>query len=497
MTTTPTSGSSPYSARTVDLRAALLEYVLLTPCAKNAWMAGHRLIDTGLGLYPTPEDLAGVLRALRARSGDDRIDHDTWRDLLLHGRTAEGLPAAVRTAAVEVADGDADLLSILDKILDGPPAEWEARQSEREAKKKAQREAICRVHRQRLAERAEELAAGDVHLLELPACIYLDRTVALDALLHFEDEATPEERLRAFLGDELADRAMSGFVAVLARDDLPPASKIVEVHCENEYCVAEAPMICGVMEVFRRGLPLEGIEREALAAAHMAWQRGPESGSSKPHPIASAMETVLFRSDADWENFFRTSIEPQLDRNRNYPNDLSRLAYEACFSCLAGRLSVEWLRRYSALNLHVQTELLACALRSAPRNQGAQTGRRSQGAHPPGPGESAAMAVRGLRRRPARTPAHARGRGGGTSGVHLDPSRPDRVGQRPTLRSLLARPSRSSSWNPSANIGQTSRGLAVFRRVTATRRMQASSSGISSMRSQAARKPKRPSRCRV
>ena len=351
------------------LRAALLEYVLLTPCAKNAWMAGHRLSDTGLGLYPTPEDLAGVLRALRARIGDDGIDHDTWRGLLLHGRTSEGLSAVVRTAAVEAADGDADLLSILDKILDGPPAEWEARQSEREAKKKAQREAVRRVHRQRLAESADELAAGEVHLLELPACIYLGRTMALDALLHFEDEATPEERLCAFLGDELADRAMSGFVAVLARDDLPTASKIVEVHCEDEYCVAEAPMICGVMEVFRRGLPLEGIEREALAAAYMAWQRGPEFGSSKPHPIASAMETVLFRSDADWENFFRTSIEPQLDRNRNYPNDLTRLAYEACFSCLAGRLSIEWLRRYSALNLHVQTELLACALRSAPRNE--------------------------------------------------------------------------------------------------------------------------------
>ena len=352
-----------------NLRAALLEHVLLTPCAKNTWMAGHRLFDTGLELHPTPEDVAGVLRALGARTGDGSIDRETWRDLLLHGRTADGLSAPVQEAAIEIANGDPELLSILDEISESPAAEWEASRAEREAKKKAQREAVCRVHRQRLAERAEDVAAGDVHLLELPACIYLDRTVALDALFHFEAEATPEERLSAFLGEELADRVMSGFVAVLARDDLPSASRIVEVHCENEYCMAEAPMICGVMEMFRRGLALDGIERDTLAAAYMAWQRGPESESSKPSAIASAMENALFRSDSDWVDFFRTSIEPQLDRNRKYPNDLTRLAYEACFSGLAGRLSVEWLRRYPALNLHVQTELLAGALRNAPRDQ--------------------------------------------------------------------------------------------------------------------------------
>ena len=352
-----------------DMRAALLEHVLLTPCADNTWTAGHHLLDTGLELYPTAEDLAGVLRALRDRTGDGRIDRDTWHGLLQHGQTADGLPDAVRTAAVEVAGNDADLLSIVDELSKRPAAEWEARKAEREAKKRAQREVVCRVHRHRLAEKGEELAAGDFNLLELPASIYLDRSVALDAHFHFDTEASPEERLRTFLGDELADRVMSGFVAVLARDDLPSASRIVEVHCENEYCMAEAPMIAGIAELLRRGRPLTGIDRDALAAAYMAWQRGPESDSSKPGTIASAMETTLFRSDTDWESFFRTSIEPQLDRNRHYPSDLSRLAYEACFSALAGRLSMEWLRCYPGLNLPVQTELLACALRNAPRKE--------------------------------------------------------------------------------------------------------------------------------
>ena len=348
------------------LRAALLEYVLLTPCADNTWMAGHRLLDTGLELYPTADDLAGVLRALSTRTSDSRIDRETWRGLLLHGRTADGLPAAVRTAAIDVADNDAELLSILEEVSKSPAAEWEAKRAERESKIEAQREAVRRVHRRKLAVRAEDVAAGDIRLLELPASIYLNRSVALDAHFHFEAEASPAERLRAFLGDELAERMMSGFIAVLTRDDLPSASRIAKAYSKDQYCIAEAPMICGVMEMFRRGLPLHGIERDTLAAAYMAWQRGPESESSRPNALESEMETVLFRSESDWEGFFRTSIEPQLDRDRTYPSDLSRLTYEPSFSGLAGRLSLEWLRRYSALNLHVQTELLACALKNGP-----------------------------------------------------------------------------------------------------------------------------------
>ncbi len=352
-----------------DLRAGLLEHVLLTPCDKNTWMAGNRLIETGLELYPTPDDLAGLLRALRSRTGDDGLDPDTWRGLLLHGLTADGLSGTVRKAAVEVANGNPGLLSIVDEMSERPAADWEAEQAERYGKRVVRRDAVCRVHRHLLAERAEEVASGEVHLLELPSRIYLNRSVSLNAHFHFETESPPSERLRAFLGDDLADQVMSGFVAVLARDDLPSASRIVEVHCEDRYCVAEAPMICGVLEMIRRGIALDGIEKDTLAAVYMAWQRGQVSVSPNLSSFASAVESALFRSESDWEGFFRTSIENQLDRNRNNPSDLTRLTYGACFSGLAGRLSMEWLRRFPALNLPVQTELLTCALRNAPHEQ--------------------------------------------------------------------------------------------------------------------------------
>ena len=351
------------------LRAGILEHVLLTQCAENTWMAGRRLFDTGFELYPTADDLAGVLRALHARTGGARIDRETWRGILLHGRTADGLPVSIRSAAVEAAAGDKELLTLLDEFSERPDAEWEARQAQREAKSEARRQAVYRVHRQRLAESAEAVAAGDVRVLELPAAVYLGRTVTLDGHFHFDAEAPAVERLRAFLGDELSDRVMSGFVAVLGRDDLPDASRIAKAHCEDGYCVAETPMIAGIAEMLRSGLLLVGIDRAVLAAAYMAWQRRFEPDAPDLGAIGPELETALLRSDTDREVHFRTSIEPQLDRNRSHPAELHRLTHEPCYSALAGRLSVDWLRRYPVLNLHVQTELLTCALRNAPRDE--------------------------------------------------------------------------------------------------------------------------------
>ena len=390
-----------------DLRAALLEHVLLTPCSENTWMAGRGLLDMTLDLYPDGEDLAEMLRRLHSKPSDGRIDAGTWRDLLMLGRTADGLPPVLRDAAIKVADGDAELLSILDELSKRPAAEWEAKQTEREARHEIHRQAVYRFHRQILGKKSADIAAGDIQLLELPAAVYLDRSVALDLPYHFDSEVAPEERLRAFLGDALADRVLEGFVAVLGRDDLPSASRIADVHCENQHCVAEAPMICGVAETVRRGSPLDGIDPDTLAAAYMAWHRGPESDSSRPSSIASAMEAALFTSEADWETHFRTSIEPQLEpqsqsSQRSPPSDIRGPVFRVGWPLvdrMAAPLSCAKPRCPD------RTAGLRAQDRSARR--GARTDHRSQGSRPPGSRDRVTVAVGRLRRRPEKPPARA------------------------------------------------------------------------------------------
>ena len=345
-----------------SLRAALLEHVLLTPCADNAWMAARRLHETGLGLHPDDDDLAGLLRILRARSGAGSIDPDMWRDLLRLGRTQAGLSAIVRETAVDVANDDPALLDILVQMTRVHEPEWKMEYERRAALEETERQERFQAHRDHHIKRAREVTAGNIHDLAKPACAYLGRD------LDFDNAASPVLRLHELLGDPLTNQALAGFAAVLGRDDLPTAAGIAELHTEQKCYVAEAPMICGIAEMLRQGHPIDALDRGTLAAVYMAWQRAPESGAAGQIDIGPALEDMLFRDERDIEVHFRSSIEPQLARRVEHVYELYRLTHDERWAPPAGRLAAEWLQAYSNLSLPAATELFTCALDHAPRD---------------------------------------------------------------------------------------------------------------------------------
>ena len=349
------------------LRAALLEHVLLTPCAESTLVAGEHLAETGLGLDPTAEDIAGVLRTLRARADEGRIDPTAWRELLLLSRSQEGHSAIVHEAAIEVANGELELLSILAKLSTAMTPERETRRAKRQAKEEAQRQEYYRRRRHELAERTPEIASGDVLVLQEPAAVYLGRWYRLlNGTLHgLNPAASPVARLCEFLGEGLYHRVMSGFNAVLGRDDLPSASRIAENYGMKEEAAA-APMLCGIAEMIRRGDPINRIDRDTLTAVYMAWRHAPGSNDAAQVDIGPALEAVLFKGESDWEAYFRASIEPQLAQNREAVREIYRLEHEPRFATLAGRLAVDWLRAHPGLPPSTVTSLLTCALESAP-----------------------------------------------------------------------------------------------------------------------------------
>ena len=338
------------------LRAALLEHVLLTPCEDGAWMAAHRLFETNLNLYPTPEDLVGVLKALRARAGDGSIDADTWRHILRLDLSPDGISEIVRDAAIRIADDDPELVAALAEVTEVVEPEWKIERERHHARKEIGRQGIYQAHRDRLSQRAHDVAAGSVVDLEVSANIYLGRDS------DFDDSEPPQARVQEFLGDKLGDQALMGFIAVLDRSDLPSAGDIAQIRCEGKHWKAEAPMICGIAEMLRQGRPIDAIDRPKLAAVYMAWHRALELNAAGQIDIGYALETVLFTNEADWEDHFRASIEPQLAHNMRHINELHRLATDPRFTQLAGRLAVDWLRGYPALSAPTQTRLLTCAL---------------------------------------------------------------------------------------------------------------------------------------
>ena len=344
------------------LRAALMEHLLLRPCAENTRMAGLRLAEIEPGLYPTVEDVTGVLRVLRTRAADGLIDPETYRHLLWLGRTAEGLPPDLRKTALEIADGDSALLSIVEELSDLPEPDWKIERERKRAARETKWLSAFQSRRNGLLERAEDIAVGKISVLAEPANVYLcPRRIRVRQ--HGSDgEPSTDERMREIFGEDLAEQVTAGFIAALDRDDLPTASSIADFHSQGKRWAAEAVMICGVEELLRRGQPIRAIDRATLAAVYMAWQWAPATERRDGIDIGKPLEELLFQSAADWEAHFRTSIEPQLAADLDHVDELYRLVTDPDFDCLAGRLTVDWLRRYPALRCSTQKHLLACAL---------------------------------------------------------------------------------------------------------------------------------------
>lgn len=339
-----------------SLHRLLLEYVLLTPVASNTWMAGYKLHDVGLGLHPSPEDVCIVLKVLGSRPADAPIDPDTWRQVLRLARSADGLPETVRTTATEVADGDSDLLAILDELSIVTIPEWQQRQERDDAEDRAKRDAYCQVHRNLHLEHATEVGAGNIKLLKVPAAVYLGRSV------QFHDISAPHSRVLEFLGDQLGTRALDGFTAVLERTDLPSAREIAEADAQGKWLHVQPLLICGVAELLRRGQPLSAINEQTLSAAYMAWQRSAESSEVNGIDIGEAIEAVLFESVESIEAHSRASIEPQLASESGHVIELYQFTRETRWRALAARLAVEWIGAYPAMPTHARRELMMCAL---------------------------------------------------------------------------------------------------------------------------------------
>jgi len=151
-------------------------------------------------------------------------------------------------------------------------------------------------------------------------------------------------------------------MASFDRNDRPSASDIVETHLSDKIYFAELSLVCGVAERLRRGLGVDGLTVEAREAAFMAWRRTTESqisGGTDMKPL----EAAVLCDDAAIERFFRTSIERQLERNAAHVSDLYFLGNDPRWRPLAGRLAVEWLRRFPSLPATVEAELLGHATR--------------------------------------------------------------------------------------------------------------------------------------
>lgn len=340
------------------LRAAVIRYALAGQRGVALRLAAFRLAEVSPSLWAAPEDIAVLLVDLDASAGAEGLDFETWEELVVLGRQEDGVPLAVKLAAIQTARGDSKRLERLAALSTVEVPAWKIRQETRAAALASDRQARYQSHRDAHTARAAEVAAGDWNDLEAPADIYLGR------MGEFPRTASPGDRLALFLGEPLAAAALDGFIAVLGRDDLPDADEIASLHQENRLSLFEAPMICGVAELIRRDRPLDALSDRTLEAALMAWRRSSESNIVGGVDIALALEAAVFTSPERIESFLRRSIEPQLPKpaHAGHVQDLYWLCKMPAFADIAGRLCAEWLVAFPGLPDGVMADMMDCAL---------------------------------------------------------------------------------------------------------------------------------------
>jgi len=340
------------------VRRAIQTHVVFNGGYEHVRDASFALYHCGLGLYPDEEDVIALIEEFGRRRGDGNVDLKMLEELVLLAPRREGIGPTVRTAAAKIGAASPAFMAKLEELSKPIVYDWERKQAEAQRKADAHRAKVHQSFRDGLANDLLAVDAGAPNLLYDPAKAYLGR------FSDFDREAPPETRVNAFLGQELAERVLNGFIASIDRNDRPSAKDIVETHLNDKVYFAELSLVCGVAERLRRGLGIDDLTVEARESAFMAWRRTTESQISGGTDL-KPLEVAVLCDDAAIERFFRTSIEPQLERKAGHVYDLYSLGNDPRWRPLAGRLAVEWLRRFPSLPASVEAELLGHATRHA------------------------------------------------------------------------------------------------------------------------------------
>jgi hypothetical protein len=276
----------------------------------------------------------------------------------------EGFPSAIEQAALRSIERHPELQRHWNELVAPPKFDWRKEEQRRQEKSRRNKRRF-RKHREEFAAHRAEIASGTAFgALSSFANAYLDRYYDL----HHEGGAIA--RLQNWLGDDLTQVALEGFVRVLFRDDLPTAKQISETHAEGKTFNVEHILICGTAELARTGQPLSAVSRDVLKAVLAAWWEYSDLYEQQlGDDLGKRLEGEVFTSDDKVSEFLTVVIEPRIRAGHEHIPGLYQLWHDERYRRVAGRLAFSWLKAYPNAKLAVQRELLDISMQFAPRDQ--------------------------------------------------------------------------------------------------------------------------------
>ena len=238
--------------------------------------------------------------------------------------------------------------------------EWEKKEAKRQIRfKRKQKEKIARI-RTSYADQVDVLKSGHPNMLYNFANAYLGRFSDL------KGQGGPRQRLVYLYGAELADASLSGFEAILYRDDLPSDLEVSKSFAEGSEFHCVRPVLVGLIEKRARGegvnnIPLKTLRLSlrALQETYLLNDKVDDDG------LREDLEDYLLNSESALRAFLSTWIEPLLYGSRSAGgNAFYRLGDEAKWFSVSVPLVAEWLVNYKNLSVEMQTNLVKVLLNS-------------------------------------------------------------------------------------------------------------------------------------
>jgi hypothetical protein len=176
----------------------------------------HDLPRVSQGLALSTSDILYFMQEVSNKPSLSNFDISLWSDLASIALGKESIDNDVQTAIDAATARHPQLATMWSNLNRRPIPDWEKENDAR--RKKHQRDQARKIaqSRKQFAAIRSEIQNG-VHIGAL-------HDLALAYRGHYSDfnsEDSPKQRLSEWLGDELADCALDGFVAVLSRTDLP------------------------------------------------------------------------------------------------------------------------------------------------------------------------------------------------------------------------------------------------------------------------------------
>jgi len=314
----------------------------------------HRLV----GLAGRLDDVVYWLKYCAEQDNTDIGTQNDWYELICMGRIDGKIDGDVFLAAQAFVRGNKQVAQ--DKALNPPKAAWQIKQEKRKTKKRRKDKIRLAITRKSFEGCEDEIRNGDLSSILRPAKAYLGCYSDLDR------ELAPVDRVSIWLGENLCEAVLTGFEAVLRREDIPTLDDFACGEAKGTIYNYSYPIMAAFAERYQKNIGVADLPIDICKIGLLLAQRGFyfRQEDSISDGVSKMLEERVFGIENGRLNFAKLWIEPFLETRHVHAPGLYKLANDPDWLKVGVELAKQWITKSNDLPLGIEFELIDILLRA-------------------------------------------------------------------------------------------------------------------------------------